>query len=147
MSGVAIAVIFSMLAGAAVSLQAPMSSILNQRLGQLESVFIVHLGGTVVAGLILLFVGGGNMREWRTAPWYTWLAGVLGLIVLASLNIAIVRIGSAATTVVMVAVNMSLGAIMDHFGVLGLEVRPLTLPRIVGMVVMGLGAWLVGLLF
>ena len=143
MSGIAIAVIMAVLAGVGVSLQAPLSSILNQRIGQIESVFIVHLGGTVVAGIILLFVGGGNMRAWRNAPWYTWLAGVLGLIVIASLNVAIFRLGSAATTVVMVTVNMSLGAVMDHFGWLGLEVRPLTWPRIAGMLVMGLGAWLV----
>jgi len=143
MSGIFMAIIFAVVAGVGVSIQAPLSSILNQRIGQIESVFIVHLGGTVVAGIILLVLGGGNMRAWREAPWYTWLAGVLGLVVIASLNIAIVRLGSAATTVVMVTVNMALGAILDHFGWLGLEVRPLTLPRIAGMLVMGLGAWLV----
>lgn len=143
MTNILMAVFLAAVAGMAVSIQSPLASILNQRIGQIESVFIVHLGGTVVSGIILLFLSGGNMRAWRSAPWYTWLAGVLGLVVIASLNIAILRLGSAATTVVMVTINITLGAILDHFGWLGLEVRPMTLPRIIGMIVMGLGAWLV----
>lgn len=143
MSDMVMAILMAVIAGIAVTLQAPLASILNQRIGQLESVFIVHLGGTVVAGIILLFIAGGNMRAWRDAPWYTYLAGLLGLAVIASLNIAILRMGSAATTVVLVTVNMALGAVMDHFGWLGLEVRLLTLPRIFGMLVMGIGAWLI----
>jgi transporter family-2 protein len=143
MTGLAMAVVLAVAAGVAVSIQAPLSSILNQRLGQLESVFIVHLGGAVVAGILLLLVGGGNLRAWRNAPWYAHLAGLLGLVVIASLNIAIFRMGSAATTVVMVAANLSLGAVMDHFGWLGLTQRPLDLPRLIGMVVMGIGAWLI----
>lgn len=143
MTNILMAIILAVLAGMAVSIQSPLSSILNQRIGQMESVFIVHLGGTVVSAIILLFLGGGNMRAWREAPWYTWLAGVLGLVVIASLNIAIVRLGSVAMVSIMVAAQLALGAILDHFGWLGLEVRPLTLPRIAGMLVMGLGAWLV----
>ena len=62
MSGIAIAVIMAVLAGVGVSLQAPLSSILNQRIGQIESVFIVHLGGTVVAGNHLVV-----RRRWEHA--------------------------------------------------------------------------------
>lgn len=143
MTGILTAIFLAVAAGLAVSIQAPLSSILNQRIGQMESVFIVHLGGTVVAGVILLFVAGGNMRAWRNAPWYAHLAGVLGLLVIASLNIAIVRLGSLATVSIMVAAQLALGAVMDHFGWLGLEVRPLTLPRLLGVLVTGLGVWLI----
>jgi bacterial/archaeal transporter family-2 protein len=143
MTNILIAVILAVLAGMAVTIQSPLASILNQRIGQIESVFIVHIGGTIVSGIILLFLSGGNMRAWRNTPWYTWLAGILGLVVIASVNIAIVRLGSVATVSIMVAAQLALGAILDHFGWLGLDVRPLTLPRVIGMIVMGLGAWLV----
>ena len=143
MTNILMAVFLAAIAGMAVTIQSPLASTLNQRIGQIESVFIVHIGGTVVSGIILLFLSGGNMRAWRETPWYTWLAGVLGLVVIASVNIAIVRLGSVATVSIMVAAQLALGAVIDHFGWLGLDVRPLTLPRIAGMVVMGLGAWLV----
>jgi bacterial/archaeal transporter family-2 protein len=142
MTNILMAVFLAVIAGMAVSIQAPLSSILNQQIGQIESVFIVHLGGTVAAGIILLVIGGGNMRAWRNAPWYTYLAGLLGLVVIASINIAIVRMGSIATVSIMFASQLALGGLLDHFGWLGLEVRPLTLPRLLGMVVMGFGAWL-----
>ena len=138
-----IAITLATLAGVAVSFQSPLSSILNQRLGQMESVFIIHIGGAVAAGLILVFLGGGNLRSWRNAPWYALMAGLLGLVVIASLNVAIVRMGSAATTSIMVAANLAIGALIDHFGWLGLEVRPLSLSRLLGMLVLGIGAWLI----
>jgi bacterial/archaeal transporter family-2 protein len=143
MTSILIAIILAAIAGMAVTIQSPLASTLNQRIGQIESVFIVHVGGTIVSGIILLFLSGGNMRAWRETPWYTWLAGVLGLVVIASVNIAIVRLGSVASVSIMVAAQLALGAVMDHFGWLGLEVRPLTLPRIIGMAVLGFGAWLV----
>lgn len=142
MTNVLMAILMAVIAGMAVSIQAPLSSILNQRIGQMESVFIVHIGGTVVAGIILLVLGGGNMRAWRNAPWYTYLAGILGLVVITTINIAIVRMGSVATVSVMFASQLALGGLMDHFGWLGLEVRPMTLPRIIGVIIMGFGAWL-----
>jgi len=142
MTNVLMAILMAVIAGMAVSIQAPLSSILNQRIGQMESVFIVHIGGTVAAGIILLVLGGGNMRAWRNAPWYTYLAGILGLVVITTINIAIVRMGSVATVSVMFASQLALGGLMDHFGWLGLEVRPMTLPRIIGVIIMGFGAWL-----
>ena len=143
MTNILMAAFLAAIAGMAVTIQSPLASTLNQRIGQIESVFIVHIGGTIASGIILLFLGGGNMRAWRETPWYTWLAGLLGLVVIASVNLAIVRLGSVATVSIMVAAQLALGAVIDHFGWLGLDVRPLTLPRIAGMLVMGLGAWLV----
>lgn len=143
MTGIFTAILLAVLAGVAVSIQGPLSSILNQRIGQVESVFIIHLGGTVAAGLILLFMAGGNLKVWRNAPWYALLGGVIGVVVIASLNVAIVRLGSLATVSIMVAAQLALGTLLDHFGWLGLEVRPLTLPRLLGILVTGLGVWLV----
>jgi hypothetical protein len=38
---------------------------LTQRLGIFEAIFIVHIGGALLALLPLLFLGGGHLGQWR----------------------------------------------------------------------------------
>lgn len=142
MESVPVIILVGIAGGLAVGLQGPLASMLSQRLGILESVFIVHLGGAVVALLPLLVLGGGRLRFWRTAPWYALGAGVFGIIVLAAISFTIPRIGAAAAITSVVAGQILMSAVLDHFGLLGVGVRPLDLPRLVGLAVVMLGVWL-----
>ncbi len=76
-------IIIGLLGGFAVGLQGPLASLISQRVGVLESAFIVHLGGVVAALVPLLMLRGGNLGQWRNAPWYALGAGTLGLILVA----------------------------------------------------------------
>jgi transporter family-2 protein len=128
--------------GIAVGLQSPLASMLNQRLGMFESVFIVHLGGAVIALVPLLLYGGGRLGQWRSAPWYALCAGVFGLIVIAAISYTIPRVGVAAAITTIVAGQILVAALLDHFGLLGATVRPLDLPRLLGLAVVMMGVWL-----
>jgi transporter family-2 protein len=77
-----LAMIIGLLGGVAVGLQGPLASLMSQRIGTMESVFIIHIGGTLMAGALLLATGGGNLGAWRSVPWYALGAGVFGLVVL-----------------------------------------------------------------
>jgi bacterial/archaeal transporter family-2 protein len=129
--------------GVAVGLQMTLASLITQRLGTLESTFIVHLGGAVVAGIPLLFLTGGNLGQWRSLPWYAFSAGALGLVVIGAVTYCIPRLGVAPTIVLVVVGQLCIGVVLDHFGLLGLEVNPLTLSRVVGILVLFAGTWLV----
>ncbi len=128
--------------GIAVGLQSPLASMLSQRLGIFESVFIVHIGGALVALIPLLFVGGGKLSQWRSAPWYALFAGVFGLIVIGAISYMIPRVGVAASIITVVAGQLLVGTILDHFGWLGAAERPLDLTRVIGMIVVLVGVWL-----
>ncbi len=135
-------VLIALLGGLAVGLQSPMASLLSQRLGTLESVFIIHLGGTLLTGLPLLVLRGGQLGAWRDAPWYTLLAGAFGLVVIAAVSTTIPRLGAATTALLVVASQLSVSALLDHWGLLGAAVRPLDLPRLAGIGLQFLAAWL-----
>lgn len=137
-------VIFVGLAGGvAVGFQGPLTSLMSQRVGIVESVFIVHLGGTLVALLpLLLFTGSGNLAGWRGVPWYALAAGALGLPILSAISYTIPRLGVSVTIILVVAGQLLIGAMLDHFGLLGAAVRPLDLTRVVGIVVVFAGVWL-----
>jgi hypothetical protein len=54
-------IVVGIISGAVIGLQGPLASIITHRLGLLESVFIVHLGGTLVAS-------GGRCRGMSSWP-------------------------------------------------------------------------------
>jgi transporter family-2 protein len=127
--------------GMAIGVQSPMSSMISQRLGMLESIFIVHAGGALVV-LIPILIFGSRLREWRSVPWYTLGAGAFGFIVIASMSYMIPRIGIAGAMITLLAGQLIVGSLLDHFGWLGVTQRVLDLPRIIGLIVVMAGVWL-----
>jgi len=130
-------------AGIAIALQTPLSSMIGRRVGPLESAFIVHLGGAILAAVILVLARGGGLGAWRLVPWYALCAGFLGLIIIGAINFTIPRIGAASTTTVIVVAQLAISAVIDHFGWLEVETRPLTLARLAGIALLVVGAWLI----
>ena len=142
MQSILVIIFIGLIGGMAVGLQAPMSSIISQRLGVLESIFIIHLGGALVVLLPLLYFGGGKLGNWRTVPWYALCAGAFGLVVIFSMSYMIPRIGVATALIILLAGQIFIGSILDHFGLLGAAVRPLDLTRVLGLGVVLAGGWL-----
>jgi transporter family-2 protein len=138
-----IVVLVGLLGGLAVGVQSPLASLIANRLGTLESVFIMHLGGAILAGALLLPHRGGNLGQWRSLPWYAVVAGSLGLVVISAVSYAIPRAGVVATTFLFVAGQMIMATLVDHFGLLDVAVRPLEPSRIVGIGVLMVGVWLI----
>ncbi len=135
-------IFIGLIGGMAVGVQAPLSSMLTQRLGVLESIFIVHVGGALAVLIPLIFYGGGKLSNWRSVPWYALAAGVFGLVVIFSMSYMIPRIGVATALIILLTGQLFIGTIMDHFGLLGANVRPLDMTRVIGLSVVLLGAWL-----
>ncbi len=142
METVILIILIGLAGGVAVGLQSPMASLLTQRLGIFESVFIVHIGGAIIALIPLLVYGGGRLSQWRSVPWYTLGAGVFGLIVIAAISFTIPRVGVAAAITTVVAGQIMASAMIDHYGLLGSMVRPMDLSRAVGLAVVLFGVWL-----
>lgn len=132
-----------LLGGVAVGLQGPLTSLMSQKLGTLESVFIVHLGGTLLAGIPLIALRGANLGAWRTVPWYALATGSLGLIILGAVSYTIPRIGAATTVTLVVVAQLVTAALLDHFGLLGAPLRQMDLARLAGIAVLFVGTWLV----
>jgi transporter family-2 protein len=142
MESLLLIILIGLAGGVAVGLQAPMASMITQRLGTFESVFIVHVGGALIALLPLLFSGGGNLARWKELPWYTLGAGIFGLIVIGAISYMIPRVGVAAAVITIVAGQMLVSTVLDHFGWLGGMGRPMDLTRAIGLAVVLVGVWL-----
>ena len=135
--------LLAVVGGTAGTLQAHFMGVMDQNLGTVESMFITYGGGGLIIGLVMLFFGGGNLGSWQTVPWYAVSAGILGLVVVGILGFAAPRIGLVPVLTLFVASQFIVGAAMDHYGLLGAEVRALDLSRVSGLGVILFGIWLV----
>lgn len=129
--------------GIAVTLQAQFMGVMDQKMGTIESVFITYGGGTLLIGIAILFIRGGNLPNWHSVPWYTLLSGLFGLLIVGALSYCVPKLGVVATLSVFIATQIIMGAIIDHFGLLGSAIRLLDLTRLAGIVILFLGSWLI----
>lgn len=141
MQSLIIIILIGLMGGIAVGIQGPLSSMISQRMGVLESVFIVHLGGAIVA-LVPLLLLGSKFNQWRNLPWYVFGAGAFGLVVIFAMSYMIPRIGVAPALILLLAGQLLMGSVLDHFGWLGAVQRPFELPRLLGLAVVLAGVWL-----
>lgn len=130
------------LGGVAVTLQGQFMGAMSKQLGTLESVLITYGSGGLTIGLLMLALRGGNLADWRSVPWYTLSAGIMGLFIVGAIGYLSTRLGLVLTFTIMLASQFLLAAFFDHFGLMGASVRPLDGTRVIGVVVLLIGAWL-----
>ena len=128
--------------GVAVALQAQLMGLLDKQIGTIESVFITYGSGGLLIGLVVLYLRGGNLSLWHSVPWYAYLSGVIGLVIVASIGFSVPRLGLVTAFTIMVAAQFIVGAMLDHYGYLGAEVRQLNVQKVVGMFTVLVGVWL-----
>ncbi len=131
------------LGGVAVGIQSPIAGAMGQKIGGTASSLIVHLSGAILSALLLWFRGGERIREWHTLPWYMLTAGVFGVILYQTISIVLPKLGSTLMITLIISGQLITGVIIDHFGWLGVTTHPIDLPRIIGVVALLLGGYLI----
>lgn len=142
MGSLLIQIAIGLIGGVAAGLQAPFTGLMGQKTGELTSVFITYVGGAVIIALIVLAAGGGQLSQWRSIPWYAYAAGPLGLVIIGSLSYTVPRLGAAVATTLFIAAWLVLSAVVDQFGWFGVEPQPLQIRRVLGVVALLAGTWL-----
>jgi len=143
MSAALSASIVAVVGGLAIGFQSFATGILGDRVGIMESVFIIHLGGLVLSTIVLLFMWGGNLTDWKSVPWYILIGGLYGVIIIAAYSYAVPRIGLATTITLAIVAQLILSAILDHYGFLGSVQHSFDLRRSIGLLVLFAGTWLI----
>ncbi len=127
--------------GALTALQGPT----NARLaGALNSPINAALVSFLVGTMALVLVAATlqvrpDVGAARALPWHSWIGGLYGAVFVAAAAFATPRLGVASTIVLMVAGQMALSLILDHFGFMGVPKQPIDWGRLagVGLIVCG----------
>jgi len=136
-------ILITVAVGLAIASQTQFAGVLGQYVGIMESVFIIHMGGFLVSGIYLLIARGGGLVAWRSAPWYALCGGILGVMIVGGYAYVIPKIGLAPAITLAVSAQLIFSALLSHYGVMGAIQQPLTASRIVGILVLLVGTWLI----
>jgi len=70
-------------------------------------------------------------------------AGIFGLMLYLTINVTLPRLGSTMMVVLIIAGQLLTGVVIDHFGLFGVVTRHIDPARVIGIIVLGLGAYLI----
>lgn len=123
------------LAGAATALQAPLNARLSTAVGSAVNAALVSfaVGTLALIGLALVFQVRPDMAAARALPWYAWMGGLCGVVFVIAATWGVPRLGVATTITLMVAGQLLLGLVLDHFGAFGAPRQPVNLGKIAGV--------------
>lgn len=143
MVSILIQILVGIAGGIAAGLQAPFSGLLGQRVGDMGSVLITYGGGGVLIIVLAVVTGQVDVSVWRTIPWYAFLTGPLGLVIIGAISYTVPRMGTVSATALAIVSWLTFSAIVDHFGWFETVVRPIDITRIIGILALVAGTWLV----
>ena len=140
--GQAALIVFTFLAGMLLPIQAALNTRLGRELGSpiLGAMVSFIVGAVGLTCYVLLsrpaFAGVATVR---TMPPHLWLGGLCGAIYVTTVTLVAPRLGVATLTGLSVAGQMAVSAVLDHWGLFGLPVHPVTPSRIAGIMLIVLG--------
>ena len=140
-----VAVVVAAVIGGLVAVQAPLNSQLGRTVGGINA-SVVALFVSFVALLALATVtdGIGGIRRIGDAPVHVALGGgLVGGLFVGSIVFTVRALGVGGLTALTIAAQLAVALAIDHFGWLGVERSPVTAARLSGVVLLGLGTWLV----
>ena len=128
----------------------PIQAALN---GKMSKAF----NGPVVAGFISFFVGtvaliiflastkklSFSSESFSQTTWWMWLPGILGAIYIVGIIVLLPKLGVALSFGLVVAGQLIVALIMDHYGLLGMVVKQISIGRIVGVILLVAGVYLI----
>jgi len=137
-----IALFVAFIAGVAMAVQGSVNAVLGKIIGLLEAAFVVHAVGmaVLILALLVLRFGHGNFGSLSQAPWYLYLGGLLGVIIICGVVASIPRLGVAIATTAIIVGQVGTALVIDHFGLFGLEKAPFTWMKAAGIALLALGA-------
>jgi transporter family-2 protein len=139
-----LAVFVMAVVGGCIALQAPVNAGLGKYTGSFAAATISFAVGTVLLAAIVVLSGRtGGIGEVAHVEWYYLLGGALGAAYVFSALVLVDEIGAGGVAAATVTGQLTLSVVLDRFGFLGLEEEPITAERVLGVLLLLAGTYLV----
>ncbi|HEN8800960.1 TPA: DMT family transporter [Pseudomonas putida] len=129
-------VAMALVAGAVLPFQAAGNAAVGRALGHwLWGAFtsLTVSSVVVIAALLVLRVPAPDLGKALQGPWWLWVGGVLGALYVAGAAALTPKLGAAGFLVLVVAGQIITAVVADHFGMMGLGGKPLSVARLAGV--------------
>jgi transporter family-2 protein len=143
--GNALAVGLSLVAGMAGTVQIAVMGRLGDRIGIVAALAFASTVAAVVS-VVALLAAQRSLSGYADAlqqPAWMWIGGLMGALVVFTITLAGPRIGTTATVAVFLVGQFAAAAVVDRYGLFGLDRIAVGWPRVVGLVLLAAGTALV----
>ena len=136
------------LGGIAVSVQVVLNGVLEKNVGRLWTIFVSHIGGAILAILFILAqftVGQSELfaSGFKNTPWYSLFGGLFGFLTVFFVLIPMRHLPVAVIIAFVTIGQLVFSVIADHYGLFGMVKVPFTVSRMLGVVALTVGAFLI----
>jgi bacterial/archaeal transporter family-2 protein len=139
-----LAVLIMALVGGCIALQAPINAGLGRSTGNFAAAAISFAVGTVLLAAIVAVSGkAGGVPNLAHVEWYYLLGGALGAAYVFSALVLVSEIGAGPVAAATVTGQLITSVILDRIGFLGLEREPITAGKVIGVILLLAGTYLV----
>jgi transporter family-2 protein len=140
-----LAVVLTAVVGGLIALQAPINSMLGKAVGTWQAAAVSFGIGTILLVAIVLMAAGGfgNLHQATDLPWYYLAGGVLGAAYVTTVLVTVRPLGAGGVVAATIAGQLTTAVVVDRLGVLGVARHPITAARVAGVVLLGIGTFLV----
>lgn len=138
--------IVALFTGIAIGIQSAMASRAGSMIGDVRTGLFTNFCGGVIAGAILLLIflreGQQTWQVQGSAILFVALSGLLGILIITGVSFSLQRAGVAAGLATLIMGQLIVSTIIDTVGMGGVDAIPLSSQRILGLLVMGFGVYL-----
>ena len=141
-----LAVLLTACVGGLVALQAPINSGLGKAVGSFQAAFVSFTIGTAILCVIAGLAKGGLGQisdVGHISAWYYLLGGALGAAYVSTVLVTVRTLGAGGTTAATIAGQLTMSMLVDQFGLLGVEKSPITALKVLGVLLLAAGTFLV----
>ena len=129
-------IIFSIVAGMAMSVQGVMNTRLGEGIGNMEANAFVQGTAFALALIVLLFWRQGSFTELGQVNKLYWLGGVLGIVITLTVMLGIKSLGTTLAISIILISQLLIAAVIDAFGLMGSEKLAFGWSKYVGLALM-----------
>ncbi len=114
-------VVFSIIAGMAMSVQGVMNTRLSENIGTMWSNAFVQVVAAVLSLLALIFYRDGSLADIAQTNKLYWFGGVFGLVITITVMLGIRSLSPTVSISIILISQLAVAALIDAFGLMGSE--------------------------
>ena len=134
-----LSVIWSIIAGAAMSFQGVLNTGLSKKIGLFESNAFVQGTAFILSLVVMLMFGNGSLREIMSVKKVYLLGGAIGVLITVTVMLAIKGLSPTVAISIILISQLVTAAIIDFFGLFGAEKIQFHFTHIIGVLLMTAG--------
>lgn len=129
-------IIFSIIAGVAMSLQGVFNTRLGDKIGTWETNVFVQATGLALCALVFIIAGNGSFKNIKEVNKLYLLGGLLGVVIIFTVMMGIKSLGPTCSISIILVAQLTAAAIIDAFGLFDSTKIVFGTTKIVGVLVM-----------